>query len=54
MLHHKTTILNLSRIELIHLSIKRNSKSQTWASTVAIKQTNKFIRIILFVVVTNI
>jgi len=37
MLHHKTAFLNVSKIELIHLSIKRSSKSRTWASTVAIK-----------------
>lgn len=47
MLHHKTTFLNVSTIELIHLSIKRNSKSRSWASTIALKPTNKFIRNIL-------
>jgi hypothetical protein len=54
MLHHKTTFLNVSTIELIHLSIKRNSKSRTSASIIAVKPTNRFIRNILCMEVTNI
>ena len=53
-LYRKTTFLKVAKIELIHLSIKRNSKSQTWASIVAIKPTNKFIRNVLCMEVTNI
>jgi len=53
-LYRKTTFLKVAKIELIHLSIKRNSKSRTWASTVAIKPTNKFIRNVLCMEVTNI
>jgi len=37
MLHHKTTFLNVSTIEPIHLSIKGNSKSRTSASIIAVK-----------------
>jgi hypothetical protein len=53
MLHHKTTFFKRVQIELVQLSIKRNSKSRTWASTIAIKPTNKFIRNMLCMEVTN-